>query len=66
MTGRKNVPKGPFWMGTAGFAVNAIAVVLIVFFNIMFMFRMLPLNPSLLEVANSISQHMYIPQHNQR
>ena len=38
-TGRKNVPKGPFWMGSAGFAVNAIAFVLIIFFNIMFCFR---------------------------
>ncbi|KAK0508914.1 hypothetical protein JMJ35_008285 [Cladonia borealis] len=37
-TGRKNVPKGPFWMGSAGFAVNAIAFVLIIFFNIMFCF----------------------------
>ncbi|KAF6220398.1 hypothetical protein HO133_002830 [Letharia lupina] len=37
-TGRKNVPKGPFWMGSAGYAVNAIAVLLIVFFNIMFCF----------------------------
>ena len=40
LTGRKNVPRGPFWMGKAGFAINAISVVLIIFFNIMFMFRM--------------------------
>lgn len=38
-TGRKNVPQGPFWMGSAGYAVNAISVLLIVFFNIMFCFR---------------------------
>ena len=38
-TGRKNVPKGPFWMGSAGYAINAIALLLIVFFNIMFCFR---------------------------
>jgi choline transport protein len=36
--GRKNLPKGPFWMGKAGFAINGIAVVLIVFFNIIFCF----------------------------
>jgi len=39
LTGRKNIPPGPFWMGSAGFAINGIAVVLIIFFNIMFCFR---------------------------
>jgi len=29
-------------MGSAGYVVNAVAVVLIIFFNIMFMFRMSP------------------------
>ncbi len=38
LSGRKNVPEGPFWMGRAGFAVNAIACTLIVFFNIFFCF----------------------------
>ncbi|MCJ1475812.1 hypothetical protein MMC13_004476 [Lambiella insularis] len=38
LTGRKNVPRGPFWMGSLGFFVNGVAVVLIVFFNIMFCF----------------------------
>ncbi|KAK3168516.1 hypothetical protein OEA41_004964 [Lepraria neglecta] len=38
VTGRKNVPKGPFWMGSAGFAINGIAVLLVIFFNIMFCF----------------------------
>ena len=38
-TGRKNVPIGSFWMGKAGFAINTIALILIIFFNIMFMFR---------------------------
>lgn len=38
ITGRKNVPQGPFWMGKAGFFVNGVAVVLIVFFNILFCF----------------------------
>lgn len=38
LTGRKNVPPGPFWMGSAGFAINGLAVVLIIFFNIMFCF----------------------------
>ena len=35
---RQNTPKGPFWMGDMGFAVNGIACVLIVFFNIFFCF----------------------------
>lgn len=35
---RKNTPRGPFWMGDLGFAVNGIACVLIVFFNIFFCF----------------------------
>ena len=38
-TGRKNVPQGPFWMGSAGYFVNALSVLFIVFFNIMFCFR---------------------------
>jgi choline transport protein len=38
-TGRKNIPPGPFWMGRIGTVVNAVAVVLIVFFNIFFCFR---------------------------
>ena len=37
-TGRKNIPKGTFWMGNIGFLVNGVAVVLIIFFNIMFCF----------------------------
>ncbi|MCJ1460893.1 hypothetical protein MMC28_011275 [Mycoblastus sanguinarius] len=37
-TKRANVPKGPFWMGSAGYFVNAVAVILIIFFNIMFCF----------------------------
>lgn len=39
LTGRKNVPRGPFWMGSAGYAINGITVLLIIFFNIMFCFR---------------------------
>lgn len=35
---RQNTPKGPFWMGNIGFAVNGIACALIVFFNIFFCF----------------------------
>lgn len=37
-SGRKNMPKGPFWMGKAGYAINATAFILIIFFNIMFCF----------------------------
>ena len=35
---RQNTPKGPFWMGDAGFVINGIACALIVFFNIFFCF----------------------------
>ncbi|KAJ6506049.1 choline transport protein [Mycena vulgaris] len=38
LSGRKNVPQGPFWMGRAGFFVNTISVLLIVFMNVMFCF----------------------------
>jgi len=36
LSGRKNVPQGPFWMGRAGVFVNTISVLLIVFTNVMF------------------------------
>ncbi len=39
VTGRKNVPHGPFWMGKAGFVINGLAVLFIIFFDIMFCFR---------------------------
>ena len=39
ITGRRNIPRGPFWMGELGWVINAIAVVLIAFFDIMFCFR---------------------------
>ncbi|MCJ1484835.1 hypothetical protein MMC06_005008 [Schaereria dolodes] len=38
LTGRSNVPRGPFWLGKAGYFVNGTAVLLIIFFNIMFCF----------------------------
>jgi hypothetical protein len=38
LSGRKNVPQGPFWMGKAGFVVNIISVLLIIFTNVMFCF----------------------------
>ena len=37
-TGRKNIPKGYFWMGKMGYVVNGVAVILIIFFNVMFCF----------------------------
>ncbi|KAF2471024.1 amino acid transporter [Lindgomyces ingoldianus] len=37
-TGRKNVPAGPFHMGSVGFVMNALAVLFIIFFNIMYCF----------------------------
>jgi choline transport protein len=36
--GRKNLPQGPFWMGKYGFAINAVAFITIIFFNIIFCF----------------------------
>ncbi|KAJ7325867.1 choline transport protein [Mycena albidolilacea] len=38
LSGRKNVPQGPFWMGKAGFVVNTISVLLIISTNVMFCF----------------------------
>ena len=38
LSGRQHIPKGWFWMGKAGYAVNGIACVLIVFFNVLFCF----------------------------
>lgn len=38
-TGRKNVPPGPFYLGKWGYAINAAAVLLIVFFDIIYCFR---------------------------
>jgi choline transport protein len=46
-TGRKNIKPGPFWMGNAGYYINAIAVILIVFFDVIFCF------PASLPVATS-------------
>jgi choline transport protein len=39
LTGRKNVPAGPFWMGKAGYFVQGAAVILIIFFDVMFCLR---------------------------
>jgi choline transport protein len=38
LTGRRNVPPGAFWMGKAGFAINGLASLFIILFNIMFCF----------------------------
>ncbi|KAJ6506855.1 choline transport protein [Mycena sanguinolenta] len=38
LSGRKNVPQGPFWMGRIGFLANTLAVLLIIFTNVMFCF----------------------------
>ena len=38
-TGRKNVPKGPFHLGKWGYPLNALAVLFIIFFDIMYCFR---------------------------
>jgi choline transport protein len=38
LTGRRNIPPGAFWMGKAGFAINGIASLFIILFNIMFCF----------------------------
>jgi choline transport protein len=37
-SGRKNLPKGPFWMGKYGYVINGLAFVFIIFFNIIFCF----------------------------
>jgi choline transport protein len=46
LTKRSMVPKGPFWMGKYGYAINGIACLGIVFFNIMFCFRKFLPSPS--------------------
>lgn len=38
-TGRKNLPRGWFWMGKAGYFVQSVAILLTIFFNIIFCFR---------------------------
>ncbi len=38
LTGRKNVPQGPFWMGKFGFVVNALSGLFIIFFDILYCF----------------------------
>src|ERR1700761_87110 len=38
LSGRSNVPQGPFWMGNAGYWVNGIAVLMIIFTNVMYCF----------------------------
>ena len=37
-TGRKNIPRGDFHMGRLGWVINFITVLLIIFFDILFMF----------------------------
>ena len=37
-SGRKNVPKGDFWMGAAGYFVNGFALITIILFDIFFCF----------------------------
>ncbi|KAK3073110.1 hypothetical protein LTR53_005591 [Teratosphaeriaceae sp. CCFEE 6253] len=55
LTKRQNIPPGPFWMGKFGFAINGIACVLIVFFNIMFCFPFgYPVDPIDLMNWNSV------------
>jgi choline transport protein len=39
LSGRNNVPRGWFWMGKWGFVVQGAAVLLTIFFNVMFCFR---------------------------
>jgi hypothetical protein len=41
LTGRKNMPKGPFSLGKFGFFVNGLTVALILAFNVLFCFRKL-------------------------
>lgn len=57
LTGRKNVPQGPFWMGKAGFAINAIACILIIFFDVMFCFRKSSCSSWCMSVTDNISAY---------
>jgi choline transport protein len=52
---RQSVPPGPFWMGKAGFFVNGVTCLLIVFFNIFFCFPYAyPVDPISLMNWNSV------------
>lgn len=61
ITGRKNVPQGPFWMGKFGFFVNAMSCVLIVFFDIMFCFRKSSCFSGCVRDTNTAFQRTLIP-----
>ncbi|KAF2225090.1 choline transport protein [Elsinoe ampelina] len=55
VTGRKNVPKGWFWMGRWGMLVNGLAVVFTIFFNIMYCFPYaMPVTPDLMNYNSVI------------
>ena len=55
LTGRRRIPQGPFFMGKAGFLVNGITCLLIVFFNIFFCFPYAyPVDPISLMNWNSV------------
>ena len=55
LTRRQTVPQGPFWMGKAGFFVNGMTCLLIVFFNIFFCFPYAyPIKPIQLMNWNSV------------
>jgi hypothetical protein len=41
-SGRKSIRPGPFWMGKAGFVVQTLAVLCIIFFDVMYCFRKYP------------------------
>lgn len=61
LTRRKNVPRGPFWMGSAGYLVNGVAVLLIIIFNIFFCFRMNhSVTPGVARLLTNAPQLMYI------
>lgn len=36
LSGRRNIPHGPFWMGKYGYFVNAVASLFIIFTNVIF------------------------------
>ncbi|KAM0750325.1 choline transport protein [Meredithblackwellia eburnea MCA 4105] len=55
VTGRQRAPKGPFWMGRFGFAVNLISVLLTAFFVVMFCFPFsMPVDVTLMNYSSVI------------
>lgn len=64
-SGRKSIRPGPFWMGKAGFVVQSLAVLFIIFFDIMFCFRKYTAMFLMCSFANSAQLTLCLPPQGQ-